>query len=537
VTDRPALTRRGFLIGSSALAGSASLRGLAGILSLGRAPAVIAAETARPQARWGLQTGDVSGDRAIVWSRADRPAHLQVEWSLDPGFKQHETVAGPLVTAESDFTGRIDLQGLPPDRTVHLRVHFEDASRSGARSAPVVGQLRTPPAASRPIRFVWGGDTAGQGWGIDLASGGMRCYETMRAREPDFFLHSGDTIYADGPMQETVETAQGIWRNAFLDVVPEKTRVAQTQLEFHRAYLYNLHDAHLLRFNAEVPQLWQWDDHEVVNNWSPGKDLRSDARFQETDIAALSARAARAFVDYAPMRPEHLAGRPRIYRRVPYGPDLDVFLLDMRAYRAANSFNRQSAAGPDTAYLGADQIAWLKRQLAASTATWKVIAADMPIGLIVGDGEDAQGRPRFEASANGDGPVLGREFEIAEILRFIKAEGIHNTVWLTADVHYCAAHRYEPARARFTDFLPFWEFVAGPLHAGTFGPNALDDTFGPAVVYQKAPPEGQLNLPPSAGYQFFGQVDIDPEAGTMRVSLVDTGGATLFSQVIEAQAR
>jgi len=161
----------------------------------------------------------------------------------------------------------------------------------------------------------------------------------------------------------------------------------------------------------------------------------------------------------------------------------------------------------------------------------------MPIGLIVGDGEDAQGRPRFEASANGDGPVLGREFEIAEILRFIKAEGIHNTVWLTADVHYCAAHRYEPARARFTDFLPFWEFVAGPLHAGTFGPNALDDTFGPAVVYQKAPPEGQLNLPPSAGYQFFGQVDIDPEAGTMRVSLVDTGGATLFSQVIEAQAR
>ena len=41
----------------------------------------------------------------------------------------------------------------------------------------------------------------------------------------------------------------------------------------------------------------------------------------------------------------------------------------------------------------------------------------MPIGLLVGDGTDAQGRPRFENGANGDGPVLGREFEIAELLR------------------------------------------------------------------------------------------------------------------------
>ena len=35
--------------------------------------------------------------------------------------------------------------------------------------------------------------------------------------------------------------------------------------------------------------------------------------------------------------------------------------------------------------------------------------------------------------------------------------------WITADVHYCAAHEYHPTRAKFTDFDPFWEFVAGPL--------------------------------------------------------------------------
>ena len=89
---------------------------------------------------------------------------------------------------------------------------------------------------------------------------------------------------------------------------------------------------------------------------------------------------------------------------------------------------------------------------------------------------------------------------------------------------------YDPSRARFQEFAPFWEFVSGPLHAGSFGPNALDMTFGPEVVFQKAPPEGQANLPPSAGLQFFGQVDIDGASEVMTVTLKDLTGATLFTQ-------
>ena len=81
-----------------------------------------------------------------------------------------------------------------------------------------------------------------------------------------------------------------------------------------------------------------------------------------------------------------------------------------------------------------------------STATWKVIASDLPIGLIVRDGEK-----NFEAFANGDGPALGRELEIAQLLRFIRRHKIRNVVWVTADVHYAAAHRYDPERAQFKD--------------------------------------------------------------------------------------
>ena len=81
------------------------------------------------------------------------------------------------------------------------------------------------------------------------------------------------------------------------------------------------------------------------------------------------------------------------------------------------------------------------------------------------------------AIAQGDGPALGREREFANLLSSIKHAGVKNVVWLTADVHYTAAHYYDPSRAQFQDFEPFWEFVCGPLHAGTFGPGDLDNTF------------------------------------------------------------
>ncbi|MFT3953272.1 MAG: alkaline phosphatase D family protein [Piscinibacter sp.] len=139
------------------------------------------------------------------------------------------------------------------------------------------------------------------------------------------------------------------------------------------------------------------------------------------------------------------------------------------------------------------------------------------------------GRPI--ANGNASGP-LGRELEIAELLRFIRHQRVRNTVWLTADVHYCAAHYYDPQRAAFNDFEGFWEFVSGPLNAGSFGPNTLDGTFGPQVVFQKAPPAGQVNLSPYAGLQFFGEVNIDARSAALTVDLRDLGGASVFSKTL-----
>ena len=101
-------------------------------------------------------------------------------------------------------------------------------------------------------------------------------------------------------------------------------------------------------------------------------------------------------------------------------------------------------------------------------------------------------------------------------------------------MHYTAAHYYDPNKAAFQDFEPFWEFVSGPIHAGTFGPGQLDGTFGPQLMYVKAPSKEQgQNLPPSAELQFFGHVAIDGASEVMTVTLKDRNDQALWSTRLE----
>lgn len=483
----------------------------------------------RPQIPQGVQSGDVSIDSGVIWARADRPSQMLVEVSTTESFSSLRALPPAAALPESDFTARMLLENLPADQDIFYRVRFRDHSHPTILGEPVTGRFRTAPASRRDVSFVWSGDVAGQGWGINPDDGGMVTFATMRRHRPDFFLHSGDTAYADGPIRPEVALADGrIWKNV---TTPEKAKVAETLEEFRAAHKYNFLDDNLRAFNAEVPIFVQWDDHEVVNNWSASKEL--PAAYKVRDIDLLAARAAHAFHEMYPIR-KSLVEPGRIYRTLHYGPHLDVFMLDERSYRGPNGPNQQTEYGPDAWFLGRDQLYWLKQALMNSRATWKVIASDMPLSLIVYD--DAFNRKGSEAVAQGDGPPRGRELEIADLLRFMKTAGIVNTVWLTADVHYTAAHHYNPDKAQFQDFEPFWEFVSGPLHAGTFGPNELDNTFGPEVKFMKAPPPGQVNLPPSAGMQFFGHVRIEGATGQMTVTLRDRADTALWSITLDPKA-
>jgi alkaline phosphatase D len=490
-------------------------------------PALRVASQARPQLPDGVQIGDVLRNRAIVWARADRPSRLIVEYATTESFQNVRRLQGPPVTASSDFTARVDLTDLAPDQTIFFRALFEGQD-GRTLSDPLTGSFRTAPDSRRDIRFLWSSDTVGQGFGINPDLGGMRIYETMRRAQPDFFIHSGDNIYADNVLDAEITLGDGSkWRNLTTET---KSKVAETLAEFRGNYRYNLMDANVRRFGAEVPQVWQWDDHNVTNNWSASKDLRVDDRYKIKDISTLARRARQAYMEYSPMRVD--ASRPRIFRRIAYGPLLDVFVLDLRSYRGANNYNLQPRENAQTRFLGNEQIQWFQRELRRSSAVWKVIASDMPIGLIISDGRDAQGRNRTDNAANGNGPALGRELEIARLLRFIKQNRIDNVVWITGDVHYTAAHFYDPTKAQFSDFDPFWEFVSGPLNAGTYGPTPTDNTFGIQVVYEKTP-QGLQDNSPKAGLQFFGEVAIEGRSESLTVNLRDVSGAALFSKTLE----
>jgi alkaline phosphatase D len=511
VTSRGRLvTRRRFLSTATSLVAVQALGGIA-------KPHVSRASD-RPLITHGLQSGDVGNDSGIVWARADRPARMSVEIATSNSFADARIASIVDALPETDFTAKVLLEDLVPGQQVFYRVRFQDLSFPTVFSEPQTGSFRTAPRDRRTIRFAWSGDTAGQGWGIDESRGGMRTYATMQANRPDFFIHSGDSIYADCPIPAQKALADGqIWRNV---VTEEKAKVAETIAEFRGNYKYNLLDRNVQAFNAEVPQLVQWDDHEVTDNWWPGAMLKG--AYNDTSALLLAARGRRAFHEFTPTRFTP-AEAGRVYRKISYGPLLDVFMLDMRSYRGPNTRSASDDYVPANYLIGPDQMNWLKRALANSRAVWKVIAADMPIGLISDD-----------AVALGDGDPQGREIEIADLLRFMRDAGIRNTVWLTADMHYTAAHRYDPSAAVFQDFDPFWEFVSGPLHAGTWGPAQLDNTFGPKAVFQKGCTEAQGdNLAPCFGLQFFGYVTIDGASGVMNVALKDVNDQELWSIDLE----
>ncbi|MGW0232199.1 alkaline phosphatase D family protein [Actinopolymorpha singaporensis] len=526
-----ALPRRTLLRAGLTSAGFATA-GLAGLVhapvagastaSAGRpltAPAAL--RSGRPRLTHGVASGDPTANGAVVWARADRTARMWVEVSRTPDFRRAVTVPGPVLTAQTNHTGRVDLHGLPSGQELFYRVHLEDPDRYGVRGEALSGRLVTAPRDRRDIRFLWSGDMVGQGFGSNPDLGGITIFDRMRALAPDFFLHSGDSVYADGPLTEAVTLPDGrVYRNV---VTEEKSRVAQTLDEYRGQWAYNLLDRNVRAFAAEVPQVNQWDDHEVHNNWYPGQILEDD-RYTEKRVDVLAARARRAFFEWMPIRTSHRDPEGRVYRKVSYGPLLDVFVLDMRTYKDPNTPGLETV--PDGGVLGWRQLRWLTDGLLGSRATWKVVANDLPLGLVVPDDATA-----IEGVAQGDpGAPKGRELEIATLLSALRRQQVDNVVWLTADVHYTAAHHYSPDRATFTDFSPFWEFVSGPLNAGAFGPNRLDATFGPEAVYVHAPP--RQGASPMEGWQHFGEVEIAGDSGELTVRLRDQEANVLYARTL-----
>src|SRR5262245_66348659 len=108
------LTRRRFL---TTAASSAALVATGSIAkpALGRAGD-------RPLITHGIQSGDVSGDSGMVWARADRPARMLVEVATSDSFKTIRSAVFVVTLAETDFTAKAIMEGLPAGGEELIRV-------------------------------------------------------------------------------------------------------------------------------------------------------------------------------------------------------------------------------------------------------------------------------------------------------------------------------------------------------------------------------------------------------------------------------
>src|SRR6266511_440866 len=104
----------------------------------------------RPEITHGVASGDVSFDRAVIWSRASRESRMIVEWATTESFQNARRMAGPTANEESDFTAKLEFENLPPGERIFYRVQFEDGR---ALSEPMIGQFITAPRDERDVFF------------------------------------------------------------------------------------------------------------------------------------------------------------------------------------------------------------------------------------------------------------------------------------------------------------------------------------------------------------------------------------------------
>lgn len=486
------------------------------------------------------QAGDVTSKQAVLWGRCNQEKKARLKFTLATmkslivdanNNRGHIKRKATKASAKTDYTGSVIFKGLKPNTKYYYQATCRSlGKRSNSTVAGRVSSFTTASDAAKAesVRFVWAADLGGQGWGRnpdlaithvdgELIEGGYVIFDSMKKTNPDFALFQGDMIYADGriPTSKKIpaDVGGGIWTNN-----PAKDFVTITLDEFRANWKYNLGDEKMSSFLAETPVYVQWDDHEVTNNWYPGEIMPAGEPYFGISADVLAKNARQALFEYNPIR------GTKLYRSVQHGKHMELFLLDERSHRDANPDNYDPSG---IEMLGKKQLIWLKRALKKSQATWKIISSHDPLGIVTGGTNDRDSWGQDEAA------VLGREIQLAEILKFIKDHDIKNVVFLTSDVHFTAAVSYNPTLATFKDFTPFWEFVIGPIHAGAFGPGNLDTSFGPQYEYLRAPGTENIrqNSPPPH-LQSFGLVEITKK-GELTVKLIDITGAILFEQMMQ----
>jgi alkaline phosphatase D len=379
----------------------------------------------------GQMVGEVTAAGAVVWTRASQPCLASVVYATDAAFSNPLETPIAIALAARDNTVRIPLPNLQADTKYYYRLRLS-LTGTGGTLGPVGSFTTAPlPTTPAPVSFAFSGDAQ------NLAEYGI--HVEIAAQQPAFYLSLGDFPYCDGSV-----TVADYWN------------VHQTRRD----------SASLHLMTQLVPVIATWDDHEVTNNWDAATD------------AGLVQHGIRAFRDWFPLAD----GPTTIWRRLRFGREVELFVLDTRSQRGQNA----DLPAPGKPLLGAQQLQWLQQGLQQSTATWKFVATSVPTF--------------YGGTDSWDGYVHERE----ALLAFLRDQQVHNVVFLAADQHSAAIRELREG---------LLEVQAGPLAQFLGGGLRLRE------------PEQRWH----ATVRNFGMVHVDPSTSpsSLRIVFHDASGAVL----------
>ena len=435
------------------------------------AASAVAAHGQSPGFRYGVAAGEVTSTSAILWTRAPAAGAVRLEVRAAGRIAVERSLRA---LASNDLTVQTRVAGLRPG-TRYTYVFGQGAARRA-------GAFETAPAsdAAVTVRFALTGDADATPAANGRPAYSFGVYARMAAERNDFNVNLGDTIYSDS----------GIGGSPF----------ARTTAEKWEKYKLALSQPELRRLRAAAGLYSHWDDHEFVNDFSRAEHGNE-----------LYRAGVEAFRDYSPVR----FGVNGLYRSVRWGRNLELFFLDERSFRSGHATDvcdddlaptapqvvrnavvdlvpalrepvpagcLAAIADPARTMLGRRQLAAFQRDVAASTATWKVVVNEVPI-------QQYYVRPydRWE----------GYAAERERLLRHLQAN-VENVVFLTTDTH---ANLVNEIRYRTLGGAPassgMWEVVTGPAATGTFSAT-LDRILGrpgggaalAALFFKPRPPNG-----------------------------------------------
>ncbi len=392
---------------------------------------------------WGIQVGDPAAGSVVVsfWTTETEALAGILVYASEDGWRSAALLTEGLVPGEAGAV-QLTLADLLPDAAYSLCFFTAD----GARRSPVV-RFRTAPAAESERRKIVFGATSCFGGNWPFPSLSYAADERL-----DFFLLLGDTVYADG--SSTAEEYRSFYQEVF--------GAAPLQALFHSTGV-----------------IATWDDHEVDNNWS--WDEISEEKFE-------IARAA-----YWEALPQGRGeGGTQIWRKIAWGPDVDVFVLDCRGERR------------DGDYISAEQMAWFKAGLAASTARFKVILNSVPITDMTSWYGVTFQEDRWQGYA-----------QRTEILQFIRDNAVEGVLWVSGDHHLGMVNRVDVAGGPGDNQ---WEVLSGP--AGSFI-NVLGELIELDDQYQMVILEWSWT-----------RFELDPNLGTCVVQFIGDDGSVLGEQTL-----